>query len=202
MKASISIITKSFIALVGSVIALIGIVLILLIGQFGLVAWYNNYKVDQFLHSLQNMTLPDDTKIIASNSDFGIIWGASNHCDVIVRILLETTKEYSDFSSYSYQPISLAYPFHSVPSHLDVFELKEGELFLIYKNHKTKLINGEIEDNVRHHFPEFFLETREMNGIKALLAKVKRDESQKNYFLLMAFDQTCSGMSFNDIRCH
>ena len=46
---------------------------------------YNDFLVWRFQESLRDLPHSMDAKVVSSNSDFGVLWGAGNHCDVTVH---------------------------------------------------------------------------------------------------------------------
>ena len=171
---------------------------------FLIVPLYNNFLVSKFLVSLENIKLSPKTRVIASNSDFGIIWGAGNHCDVIASILIETEDDITEVSSYKFAGQSLDYPF-SKGSDIDYsskYLVKDSEFYFVYQGKIYQLAGEHLEPIKPECCGDFSLERREVRGLRSLAKKIKKFDQHLSYYVIEVTDQTYSGISFQDYRCH
>jgi len=185
------------------VIANVGLVTALstLLTGWPLVCWYHDFEMLIYSHSLQSAPLPEGSQVIATERRFGLLWGNSNHCDAQVMALLETTLDDARLSGYFEEPVSLWQPFSDDPEYLDVIKVTGYQLYHLF-NGKAYTFQQEMSLFVHSEAPmDNLWEVRDFEAIQQL-ADDHTLSPDRNYYILIATDQTFRGYDMLDIRCH
>ena len=173
--------------------ALLGIFVAILTGISLLFApyFYNNWKVHQFLTSLEQIKLPADSEIIASDSNFGILWGVGNHCDVEVYLLVKSTIEGGDFFTeliMGNKETLLSYPYTKPEDlNLDAFYVENGSVVTLGLNEVSEWEDSRTESRI--------LDFYEQN-------MPNQENENAHYYIIGSWDQAYSGYAMNDLRCN
>ncbi|MCB1215228.1 MAG: hypothetical protein KDK66_07110 [Deltaproteobacteria bacterium] len=91
------------------------------------IPFYNDFKMGQFEASLKETDFSLNTEVLATSWDFGILWGNSNHCDAVVRVLLASDLSFGDFYQQVMAAIKLKAPFNSQPLSLELYLWQEED---------------------------------------------------------------------------
>lgn len=164
---------------------------------------YNDFLSAKFLGSLENVTPPNNSKVVNSFKRFGILSGNGNHCDCEIAVILESDMKIKEFESYANKSLSLKAPFSSLGSHhSEIYYIKKQQLFRIYNGDTTELIHNNVHSGYTINKPsEFHLEKSQYNALRDLIENTSQKEN-KNYFIITAFDQIYEGFSMKDLRCN
>ncbi len=167
---------------------------------FPIITSYNNYITKKYLNSLKNFKYPN-SEVLNSSKYFGILTACGNHCDCKIFVLVESNLNFYDFKSYLDKNLSLKFPFNSYGI-FDIYTFYEKDFYILANNQKFKiedknnkiLCNSEIDK-------EFYMEKWEYKELKRLVKNIKLRKNKK-YYIITSFDQTFSGVSMYDWRCH
>ncbi|MCP4134697.1 MAG: hypothetical protein GY754_27225 [bacterium] len=186
----------------------IGISIILFLLSNALFGWpivklYNDFLSARFLYSLENTNLPGKSRVINSFKRFGILHGNSNHCDCEIAILIETDMNIKKFEKYVQTSLLIDPPFSSLgKKYSELYNIKGRQLFRVYKSNTIELVQEkEYPYYSINNTYEFYLQAHGYQALITMIKKIKQKPG-KNYFIITAFDQTYSGISMRDIRCH
>ena len=164
---------------------------------------YNNYKTNQYLNSLIGLKFSDENKVINSSKQFGILSGNSNHCDCEILAIIESTMEIPDFVTYIDKNLFLKAPFSTLGEKYSfLYFIENQNLYVLNDTTKIKLspINNHQYYSIESDF-DFYLSTTQYKAIVQLINSTLLKKNY-NYYLISAFDQTYSGLSMKDRRCH
>ncbi|MEM7184959.1 MAG: hypothetical protein AAF518_28960, partial [Spirochaetota bacterium] len=106
---------KYLLSLSFAVVAILFLVSNLIFG-WPLVMWYNDYLLARYLHSLETIDFPHNSKVVSSSSLFGILHGVSNHCDSSIAVLLESDMAITQFENFAQELVLLDPPFSQLGS--------------------------------------------------------------------------------------
>jgi len=144
--------------------------------------------VRKFLQRLKEIDLPREAQIVDSYFNFGILWDNSNHCDVEVMILVETSLSPAELESIL-DKARIKAPFSQEYRFPEIMFLEDNQLLSIdYKI--TKIIQ-----------PSYKADKSDVDFLINFIKKHNTMEKM-NYFLVRTWDQTYSGYSMNDLRCY
>ena len=179
-------------------------IIVYLITGWPIVTIYNNFLSSKFLISLENIELPDNSKVIDSYKRFGILYGNGNHCDCEIGVIIESDIEVKEFDNYFRKPIHLDTPFDNDKKRfIYLYYMKKQRLFKIHKGKMLELVYGTEPATNSTDSDGFFhiIELGEYENLRKIVEKIQQKD-HKSYFILTASDQSYSGFSFKDIRCH
>lgn len=170
---------------------------------------YNTYLVARTAESIQNIPLPDHTTITTVTKRFGLLFGNSNHCDLEINILIESNLPAKDFVDFLEDKIiseSILYSFEKNQANksLDVFLIKEGNIYLVYNQEQYKFITDAKSKNdcqFEGSGPnvDFGLDKSSCDSLNNLSEKMI-DPTRYGYILRFT-DQTFTGLRTYDFRC-
>ncbi len=187
---------------------MIGVLIILFFISNLLIGWpvvrlYNNFLSTRYLTSLEGIKLPDNSMVINRFKRFGILHGNGNHCDCEIAVMIESEMQIREFENFAKKPLLLKPPFSNLGNNYsEIYYVNGQQLFRIFESNTIELVSTEeypyysISDSF-----EFYLESDEYLALKQLI-KNTLQQNNKNYFIITAFDQTYSGFSMKDFRCH
>jgi len=181
--------------------------LILFTSSSLLIGWpvinlYNDYLSAKYLSSLENITLPKNSKVINSFKQFGILEGNSNHCDCSIAVIIESDMKIKEFENYVNTSLSLNTPFSNLgKKHSNIYYVENHQLFWIHQGGTTVFIDNNYFDYANNKSFEFYINKNEYHALKNMIAKTPQKDN-KNHFIITAFDQTYTRVNMKDYRCH
>ncbi len=173
-----------------------------LLSGWPLINLYNDFLSTKFLNSIENITLPKNSKIINSYKQFGVLNGNGNHCDCEITVIIESDMHVKEFEKYA-NSLSLDAPFSSIGKrYSEIYHFKKQQLFrinsgnIIELKHNTKHSGYSVKES-----SEFHLENSQYSALRNIIENTSQ-KNNKNYFIITAFDQTFTGISMKDFRCN
>jgi len=160
---------------------------------FVIPGFYNNILLNKFCNSIYECAKSDYIKLIEMYPKIGILWGNGNHCDMEV-----ITTYLSDFEHYEFlkniNGNKIKYPFSQ----------NVKPIICVYSD-TLKIIDNENEysyDKINRSFKgykyDFILEKWEYDYI----VNIKNKYTNQKIYIILASDQTYTGLSMLDLRCN
>lgn len=150
---------------------------------------YNNAKVQDLMQSLESISLPADSTVLATDHQFGALSGASNHCDVLALLLIESDLDPETFFQFFEGKVALDLPYSEESlTNLSVYTIEEDRLFIINKSGKEEITDMSYSD------------AHSKRNLMELPNQFTTTEG-KNLYLVSAWDQTFEGYAMKDFRC-
>ena len=151
--------------------------------------FYNNWKIGNFVQSLELIQLPEETELIASGSKFGVLGGTSNYCAVEAFILAESPLKPEDFLAELPKTLILDTPYTNEESYPLIYTRKDDHVYRVDQSGPEELTNMDYSNP----------------GSKRNLMSIfdsYAPEKQENIYIIMVEDMTSDGYATFDPRCN
>ena len=143
----------------------------------------NNYLIWRFQKSIQeDLILPSKTEILSQGKDFGLLWGNSNHCDVEIFRIVQSSLSPEKFREQFQFRQSFKTPYSGTyPQYITVYHKESDDI---------QLLLFEEDDWFHDRAQQIFDQT------------IYQPNPTLETYLLLFTDQSFEYLPLRDIRCH